>query len=154
MGKLLSSEGNGGNNNNTNVAFDSHANADNTRYILTEGTTMSITTGMGGYDGSCNGLYSNSSWMEKCISHPSTHRGAVIAEFHLEDDNVGTFQYLNSKANGEVVDEFQITSTLGGRGGGISASKPTTKPSRRISQTQTQSSIQTAHTLADSAADT
>ena len=50
--------------------------------------------------------------MEKYISHPSTHRGAVIAEFHLEDDNVGTFQYLNSKDNGEVVYEFQITSML------------------------------------------
>ena len=130
--KLLSSVGYGGKN-KKNVAYDSHANADNTQYVLTEGTTMSITTGMGGYDGSCNGLYSNSSWMEKCISHPSTHRGAVIAEFH-GTNNVGTFQYLNSKANGEVVDEFQITSTLGGRGGGVSASKPTTKPSRRPSR--------------------
>mmetsp|Transcript_30619 Transcript_30619/g.35193 ORF Transcript_30619/g.35193 Transcript_30619/m.35193 type:complete len:582 (+) Transcript_30619:651-2396(+) len=85
---------------------------DASKYFLGEGLTVSLTVGMGGYDGSCNGLYTNATWMEKCISRPSDHRGAVIAEFDEETPLVGTFQYMNSMEDGKIVDEFQITSTF------------------------------------------
>jgi hypothetical protein len=92
-------------------------------FFLLLGIAM-LAVGMGGYDGACNGLYNNATWMEKCISRPSDHRGAIIAEFDEKNPLVGTFQYMNSMADGEVVDEFQLTSAL------PSEPKPTRRPSR------------------------
>jgi len=98
------------------------------KLYVQEGITISITAGMGGYDGACNGKYWNATWMDKCISRPSDHRGAVIAEFDEQDTRIGYFKYMNSLKDGEIVDEFQIQSKLPG-----SKSKaPTSSPSKRI----------------------
>jgi hypothetical protein len=75
---------------------------------------MSITVGMGGYDGSCNGKYANASWMERCIASRRDHRGAVIAYFDEEEPWKATFIYKNSIANETVEDEFTLVSQLPG----------------------------------------
>jgi hypothetical protein len=97
------------------------------KLYVQEGITISITAGMGGYDGSCNGKYWNATWMDKCISRPSDHRGAVIAEFDEQDTRIGYFKYMNSLKDGEVVDEFQIQSKLPGS----NSKAPTSSPSKR-----------------------
>mmetsp|Transcript_18366 Transcript_18366/g.42155 ORF Transcript_18366/g.42155 Transcript_18366/m.42155 type:complete len:565 (-) Transcript_18366:72-1766(-) len=99
-------------------------------FVIQEGLTMAITAGMGGYDGACNGPYWNATWMDKCISRPSDHRGAIIAEFDENDTRIGTFRYMNSMMNGKVVDEFQITSRL-------PASKPTRSPTGKPTESPT-----------------
>ena len=101
---------------------------DRSKLVISEGLTMSITAGMGGYDGACNGKYWNATWMEKCVARPSDHRGAVIAVFNESDTTVGTFQYMNSMKNGEIVDEFQIQSKLPGSGTRAPTNKPSNKP--------------------------
>ena len=64
--------------------------------------------------------------MEHCIASPRQHRGAVSAEFHKTNEQYkGTFRYMNSMANGTVVDEFELISNL------IS-----TLPETRVSPTQ------------------
>ena len=85
-----------------------------TALVVREGVTMSITTGMGGYDSSCNGKYADASWMKLCVASFEDHRGAVIAEFDEAKPWIGKFQYLNSLAQGAVVDEFVLTSRLPG----------------------------------------
>ncbi|KAL3902505.1 MAG: hypothetical protein SGILL_010798 [Bacillariaceae sp.] len=82
--------------------------------IVSEGVTMSLTVGMGGYDSSCNGKYANSPWMETCVASLREHRGAVIAEFDEQTPWKGTFKYHNSLNNSAVVDEFQLISRLPG----------------------------------------
>lgn len=104
------------------------ANGDSSKLVISEGLTMSITAGMGGYDGACNGKYWNATWMEKCVARPSDHRGAVIAVFKESDTTVGTFQYMNSLKSGEIVDEFQIQSNLPGSVTRAPTNKPTIKP--------------------------
>lgn len=113
-------------------------NADKSTFVVSEGLTMSITTGMGGYDGACNGKYSNATWMDKCISRPSDHRGAVIAEFDEKDTRIGTFRYMNSLRDGNIVDEFRITSKLSGSVNNATKD-PSSKPSRRPTRTPTDS---------------
>jgi len=90
------------------VAPDSQQN------ILQEGSTMSVTVGMGGYDGACNGKYASASWMHTCVASWDQHRGAVIAEFDGKNPSRGTFRYLNSLADGSVVDQFELISRLPG----------------------------------------
>lgn len=82
--------------------------------VIQEGTTMSLTVGMGGYDSSCDGKYANASWMEICVASLRDHRGAVNAEFHHETPWTGNFQYLNSLDDAAIVDEFLLTSRLPG----------------------------------------
>ena len=121
-------------------------NADKSTFVVSEGLTMSITTGMGGYDGACNGKYSNATWMDKCISRPSDHRGAVIAEFDEKDTRIGTFRYMNSLRDGNIVDEFQITSKLSGsvnRATKDPSSKPSRRPTRAPTESPTESETRT-----------
>ena len=87
---------------------------DSQQIIVQEGNTMSVTVGMGGYDGACNGKYATASWMHTCVASWDQHRGAVIAEFDDKDPNRGTFRYLNSLADGSVVDQFELISRLPG----------------------------------------
>jgi len=115
------------------------ANADESKFVVSEGVTMSITTGMGGYDGGCNGKYWNATWMDRCIARPSDHRGAIIAEFEETNTRIGNFRYMNSLKNGNVVDEFQITSRLPGSKTKAPTNKPTRKPSRKPTRTPTES---------------
>ena len=109
--------------------------ADESSFVISEGLTMSITTGMGGYDGGCNGKYWNATWMDRCIARPKDHRGAVIAEFEEENTRIGTFRYMNSMMNGKVVDEFQITSRL--PGSDTKKNQPTKDPTNRPSRKAT-----------------
>mmetsp|Transcript_924 Transcript_924/g.1663 ORF Transcript_924/g.1663 Transcript_924/m.1663 type:complete len:290 (-) Transcript_924:210-1079(-) len=100
--------------NETVLVAESVNDTNQSSYIISEGVTMSITVGMGGYDASCDGIYANADWMELCVASLLDHRGAVIAEFHEETPWTGTFKYLNSLADAKVVDEFQLTSRLPG----------------------------------------
>lgn len=111
------------------------ANGDSSKLVISEGLTMSVTAGMGGYDGACNGKYWNATWMEKCVARPSDHRGAVIAAFDESDTTIGTFQYMNSMKNGEIVDEFQIHSNLPGSGTRAPTNKPTFHPTPKVEPT-------------------
>lgn len=110
---------------------------DKFNFVVSEGLTMSITTGMGGYDGGCNGKYWNATWMDRCIASLSDHRGAIIAEFDEKDTTIGMFQYLNSMKNGDVVDEFQITSRLPGSISKAPTRRPSPKPSPKPTQEPT-----------------
>jgi hypothetical protein len=105
-------------------------------FVVSEGVTMSITVGMGGYDSSCDGKYVNASWMELCVASLEGHRGAVIAEFGEATPWTGTFQYLNSMAEAEVVDEFMLTSRL--PGWNITPDDQTTLPITQDDQTTLQ----------------
>lgn len=98
--------------------------ADN-QNVIEEGVTLSLTVGMGGYDGSCNGKYKDAAWIAECVASARNHRGAVIAEFDEETPYKGTFRYLNSLANASVVDEFVLESKINER---ITVS-PTERPS-------------------------
>jgi uncharacterized surface protein with fasciclin (FAS1) repeats len=80
--------------------------------VLQEGVTMSITVGMGGYDGNCDGKYKDSSWMHTCVASLNQHRGTIIAQFDDEDPRIGTFTYLNSMADGSIVDQFILKSEI------------------------------------------
>jgi hypothetical protein len=102
--------------------------------VVSEGTTMSITVGMGGYDSSCNGKYWNASWMEICVASLENHRGAVIAEFDAETPWTGTFRYMNSLANAEIVDEFVLRSRLPGWN---TTFAPTASPTMEPTETPT-----------------
>jgi len=108
--KMLQSVGSRGGDNPIPVSD----RVEKSKFVIKEGLTMSITTGMGGFDGGCNGMYWNATWMDRCIARASDHRGAVVAEFNESDTRIGNFRYINSMKDGDVVDEFQITSKLSG----------------------------------------
>jgi len=107
------------------------AEVDGSNLVISEGVTMSITTGMGGFDGGCNGKYWNATWMHNCIARPSDHRGAVIAEFAEKNTRIGNFRYMNSIKNGNVVDEFQIISRLPGSRTKAPTNRPSVQPTRK-----------------------
>jgi len=113
------------------------SDAKKSNFTISEGLTMSITTGMGGYDGACNGNYWNATWMDKCIGRGSDHRGAVIAEFKDSDTRIGIFKYMNSLKDGAVADEFQITSGLPGAKTRIPTNNPSPEPTRTLSDSPT-----------------
>eukprot|EP00535_Pseudo-nitzschia_heimii_P007824 CAMPEP_0197174330 /NCGR_PEP_ID=MMETSP1423-20130617/899_1 /TAXON_ID=476441 /ORGANISM="Pseudo-nitzschia heimii, Strain UNC1101" /LENGTH=771 /DNA_ID=CAMNT_0042623247 /DNA_START=107 /DNA_END=2419 /DNA_ORIENTATION=- len=115
------------------------AREEKSKFAISEGLTMSITAGMGGYDGGCNGKYWNATWMEKCIARPSDHRGAIIAEFDEKNTRIGNFRYMNSMKSGEIADEFQITSRLPGSLSKAPTNEPSRKPTRRPTPKPTES---------------
>jgi uncharacterized surface protein with fasciclin (FAS1) repeats len=79
---------------------------------IQEGRTMSITVGMGGYDGNCDGKYKDADWMQLCVASLNDHRGAVIAEFDDANPQTGNFTYLNSLNNSAIVDQFILRSKI------------------------------------------
>ena len=119
----------------------SDAGVQESKLVISEGLTMSITAGMGGYDGGCNGKYWNATWMEICVARPNDHRGAIIAEFDEENTRIGNFRYMNSMKDGEIVDEFQITSRLPGSLAKAPTNEPSRKPTLRPTQKPSESPI-------------
>lgn len=93
---------------------------------------MSITVGMGGYDGNCDGKYRNAEWMVMCVASPRDHRGAVVVEFDEKEPWKGTFRYMNSMKNGAIVDEWKLTNKL-------NEPRPTPVPTRRPTHSPTRS---------------
>jgi hypothetical protein len=113
--KLLQGVGGPGGEEPVSIAEDAVAVEEgNSVGVISEGVTMSLTVGMGGYDASCTGKYANSAWMETCVASLTEHRGAVIAEFDEATPWKGTFKYHNSLNDAAVVDEFQLISRLPG----------------------------------------
>jgi uncharacterized surface protein with fasciclin (FAS1) repeats len=98
--------------------------------VIQEGVTTSITVGMGGYDGNCDGKYKDSAWMHTCVASLNQHRGAVIAEFDDADPRRGTFTYRNSMSDGVIVDQFILKSQVN-----ILPPKSTPQPSSSPSTT-------------------
>jgi len=78
--------------------------------IITEGRTMSIVVGNGGYKGNCDGKHSKEKWFHICKGG-KRDRGAVIATFDENEGQRATFQYKNS-LSGIVEDRFEIESNL------------------------------------------
>ena len=117
--KLLSSVG--GRNGREDVV--SHSNQREIR----PGRTMSLTVGMGGYGGRCNGKFANAPWMEQCITG-GQFRGAVIAEFDDDDPRRAIFRYKNSMADDEILDEWRLFSRLAAPPTPPPTSPPTLRP--------------------------